>query len=670
MTVLVITISLLPASATPDGLSGDAETGETVKTSENAEKQYFNVSNFRGTETHNFSVHRNIIIRRYGGVFINTSFFLKVAEDADDSFNAVNFTILNEEFDSIFRYTINHLNGSTSGFSVTEDRQENSTILSVGIPSVSSDNEIAFSFIAHYGTFVKQNPTELSQLVFNGVFNHSFYPWISVPLAAFSLQVLIEGDWGEDKSRVIEASIEPNGIPHGNITETPADSSPKLEFSNVTILPNLNVSLLDDSLGYNLTTLEDIDFIPAYDSRIGENLSLFLSFNYTNNFPPIQYDYYHRTVEINQWKSIKVTEEIQIRNLVGNTSQFALVGRAGYFILPIPSSYEYLTGFDSFGNLTVNHDGSPVGYGEDLTVWELQILPRTSIYGNETYKFTISYIKDLDDVLDGDLIGTQHLKIWSSSWFNWTITDFKLKVILPFGSSYKSISGFPQELLTRSKGTTGSSLFNLMQRPYQEWTVANATGLGMIEITITYDVGFLWIISSPLIYGLSFLLIGLLYIGMRSIRFGDDFIGEIEEIPLELIEGFVKIYEEKTAIRERLQRLERQRRSGKATDREYQKARRILQNKLTAIERELVGSTRSLAKKGRIYDGFTHSIEVAEAEREDVLANLARLEKRKTAGRIGKEAYHKLKGTYERQLRKANNSLDRVLIELRSLLPE
>ncbi|MHA2233476.1 MAG: hypothetical protein ACXAB4_13420, partial [Candidatus Hodarchaeales archaeon] len=306
ITILVITISLLPASATPDGLSGDAEPGETVQTPENTEKQYFNVSNFRGVDTHNFSVHRNVIIRRYGGVFINTSFFLKVAEGIDDSFNAVNLTILNEEFDSIIRYTISHLNGSTSGFSAIEDRQENSTILSVGIPSVSSDNEIAFSFNAHYGTFVKQNPTEPSQLVFNGVFNHSFYPWISVPLTAFSLEVLIEGDWGEDKSRVVEASIEPKGIPYGNITETPTDTAPKLSFSNVTSLPSLNVSLLDNSLGYNLTALEGIDFIPAYDSRIGENLSLFLSFDFTNNFPPIQYDYYHRTVEIDQWKSIKV----------------------------------------------------------------------------------------------------------------------------------------------------------------------------------------------------------------------------------------------------------------------------------------------------------------------------------------------------------------------------
>ncbi|MFX0115707.1 MAG: hypothetical protein ACFFB3_14250, partial [Candidatus Hodarchaeota archaeon] len=452
-----------------------------------------------------------------------------------------------------------------------------------------------------------------------------------------------------------------------------------LEAMNITSLPTYNLSMLDDSLGYNVTALKeleeelekDIEFIPAYNPLIEENLTLFLSFNYTANFPPVQYDSLHRTIRIDQWKRLTVTEEITIRNLASSGSEITIGGRIGFFVVPIPNDADYLSGHDNFGNLTANML-EPVYYGEDLVASDLQIAPRIGIQGNNTYQFVISYTQELEDHVDGDILGTQRLKIWSSSLLNWTVLEFSLKVEFPVGASFKRVSGLSaaREPYSQNKGIERSGLFKLLQRPYREWRFTNGTYLGSLEIEISYDAGYLWIIIDPLIYSFGILLIGLAYIGVRSIRFGEDVITEIEEIPQEMIENFVKTYEEKTAIRERIQRLERQRRSGKATDREYQKARRILQNKLTTIERDLVDLTRSLAKKGRAYEGFTHSIEVAEAEREDVLTNLDRLEKRKTAGRIGKDSYQRLKRDYERRLKKANNSLDRVLIELRSLIPE
>jgi hypothetical protein len=62
------------------------------------------------------------------------------------------------------------------------------------------------------------------------------------------------------------------------------------------------------------------------------------------------------------------------------------------------------------------------------------------------------------------------------------------------------------------------------------------------------------------------------------------------------------------------------------------------------------------------------SIEVAEASREDYLINIESLEKKKSQGRIGKEAYARLKIDYDKKLKKSNNSIDKVLIELRNLL--
>ncbi|MFX0116618.1 MAG: hypothetical protein ACFFB3_18865, partial [Candidatus Hodarchaeota archaeon] len=224
MTILMIAISLLPASATPGALSGTAEPNEIVQETGNAEKQYFNLSSFRGVEQHNFTAHRETYILNYGAGTVNTSFVLRIAEEADESFNAINFTIRNEEFDSITRYTFGHMNGSTRGFSVTEERQANVTILSVLIPTVTPGNEVKFAFIAHYGsTFVKQNPGINSTLSFNGIFNYSFCPWVSIPLTNYELYLDISGSVGtsyegEDvKPEIDPKSIEPSSILLGNV---------------------------------------------------------------------------------------------------------------------------------------------------------------------------------------------------------------------------------------------------------------------------------------------------------------------------------------------------------------------------------------------------------------------------------------------------------------------
>ncbi|MHA2270851.1 MAG: hypothetical protein ACXACI_03245 [Candidatus Hodarchaeales archaeon] len=667
LTVLVIAISVLPVSATPSAISGNAEPKKSLQVTENAEREYFNLSSFRGAEQHNFTVDRRITVLKHGGVLFNTTFFLKIAEEATESFNTINFTISNEEFDSIYQYSITHTNGSTKGFSVIEDRQENNTILSVLIPTVRPGNEIRFTINENYGTYVEQNPASESTLAFNGIFNHSFHPWVSIPLTEYSIYVEIEPPLEEDPPVVVAGSLRPTGLGTGNFTPT----SNKIEITNVSALPTFNLSLYNESLEYNLTALQDTKFIPAYDPQIGENLTLFLSFNFTAQTPPVQYESFRRIVEIDQWKKIKVTEEIEVRNLAGNGSEFPLVGKLGYFLLIVPDPVEYISGYDSFGNLSVTKAPFTITYRGDLEVTHFEIRPRIRIQGNDTYKFSITYTRELKHVLDGDVLGTQRLELWSSSWFNWTVLEFSLKVVFPPGSSFKSDSGFSDgSSVIRTKGTTGSGLLKLIRSPYREWTYSNPTEIGSLIIKIDYDAGYLWIANSPLIFSFGFFLLGLTYVGARTIRFGGEAYTEVKEIPYELIENYVRTYEEKTAIRERVRRLDKQRKSGKATDREYQKAKRILQNKLTAIERNLVDSTRTLAKKGRAYESFTHSIEVAEAEREDVLANLERLEKRKTAGRIGKDAYRRLKNNYERRLKKANNTVDRVLIELRSFMPE
>ena len=115
-------------------------------------------------------------------------------------------------------------------------------------------------------------------------------------------------------------------------------------------------------------------------------------------------------------------------------------------------------------------------------------------------------------------------------------------------------------------------------------------------------------------------------------------------------------------------RLDRKRKSRKISAREYEQTRNILRNRQQGVDRSIVTISKKLAEEGPRYRVSMRSIEVAEANREDILINIESLERKKTQGRIGKDAYTKLKINYDKQLRKANNEVDKVLIDLRSLL--
>jgi hypothetical protein len=135
-----------------------------------------------------------------------------------------------------------------------------------------------------------------------------------------------------------------------------------------------------------------------------------------------------------------------------------------------------------------------------------------------------------------------------------------------------------------------------------------------------------------------------------------------------LIKSFVKAYEEKTAIREQILRLDRKRKSKNISAREYEQTKIILRNQQQQNDRAIVSVSRKLSEESPRIRLSMRTIEVAEASREDYLLNIESLEKKKTQGRIGKEAYAKLKIDYDNKLRKSNNDIDKVLIELRNLL--
>jgi len=227
----------------------------------------------------------------------------------------------------------------------------------------------------------------------------------------------------------------------------------------------------------------------------------------------------------------------------------------------------------------------------------------------------------------------------------------------------------PHRDTTANSLISNTELLGLFNKPGVQIIFEDFTPLSNQYIKIDFGTVPLYQIFTPLSISIFFLTLGVLYTIIRNLSFGfRPRTIALEEIPLDLIKDFVKAYEEKTAIREQILRLDRKRKQKSIKKREYDNIRRTLGNRIERAERTIVNVSRKLAEEGQRFRIAMRKIEVAEASREDIILNIESLERKKTQARIGKEAYAKLKLDYDKKLRSTNNDIDKVLIELRSLL--
>jgi chromosome segregation ATPase len=169
-----------------------------------------------------------------------------------------------------------------------------------------------------------------------------------------------------------------------------------------------------------------------------------------------------------------------------------------------------------------------------------------------------------------------------------------------------------------------------------------------------------------------FLIIGIVLVAVRATSYRlTPVVGSIkekEDVPFDLVEGFVRFYQEKTAIRQRMNDLDSKR--GRLKKGDYDKQKQTLESKATNTDRDLMKYTQTLSDKGGRYREAVRQIEIAEATLDDILRNITDLNKKKRQKRIRSEIHARLLDDYTKKLKRANTTIERVLVDLRSLLTE
>jgi len=633
---------------------------------------FFDVKNFKPS-SHAINVSRVIRANEYGYTTSRTE--LRIYNNDSNVINAINLTIPVHEYEDSKYIEIFSSNDTEEQQTEWQSFPGNTTYtITIKFPDVGKgENVFVVIVMDHLNAISFDKNSQLTENSYPYHFNMSFIPLISIPITKYDI------DWKvgtEIEVQVKNETILPN---ESYFTGSLIQSTQGVIFNNITEITGINRTTLNGSdYNYNMVALENKSFIPAYSPSLAKNLSLYLSFDYYQFAQTkIEFSYLKTTIEMSEWGYVYTKHEILIKN-VGLKSGPVLstnLGGPTYntigFYLP---RYAVKIGMhDNYGNLTPSLILDPV-----LQKNSLEVNPRIEIEQDAEYHLYLSYREPVSELVRDRGGGKVRLSIPLSMNFNWTVREFELNIFIPHGSSYSKqkfvetveTAILRQATLNRSVQKRELGLgFGFFNKPGVQINFTDLTPLSNKIINIDFGLDPFVFFKVPLSISLFFLSLGIIYAFVRNLSFGLRPRGiAIEEIPLDLIREFVKSYEEKTALREQIIRLDKKRKSKNISAREFEQTRTILLNRQQRIDRSLVNVSSKLSDEGPKYRVSMRSIEVAEANREAILVNIDSLEKKKTQGRIGKEAYAKLKLNYDKQLRKANNDVDKVLIDLRSLL--
>ncbi|UCE13660.1 MAG: hypothetical protein JSV04_00445 [Candidatus Heimdallarchaeota archaeon] len=644
--------------------------------------EFFDTSDFSNI-SHQINVSRLITGNQYGYTASYTTIHLSLLDNATQAINAFNFTVPNHERQAtkFFRiYSSNDTETDSTEVLATIEKND-STVFVVKIPQISQNQDLTINIeMDHLNAISFEEDAQLQTSTFPYLFNLSFLPLISFPITSYQLEWRVGEDYEGNDIRFFldNDSVQPT---FDEISGNFSQDDYSMVFENITELQTINRSLLNtpDFGNYNLTSLENRNFIPAHVPALTSNLTSYLSFNYRQQEnTKIEFTKLKSVVTVSEWGSVTTKHEITLLNngMQSGDDLSTVIGiKAPLGVSPeitflVPPTAGKIGVRDKYGNLTPQ-----VTLKSILNKKMVEIVPRIQIEPGESYDLDLSYQEQISDVVKDIGGGKVQLLIPLSMNFNWTIHQFEFNLLLPHGSSYNltSVVGILENKISRDASNISTTrereLLGIFDKTGPRVILEDLTPLSNQYMEITFSPFPLYFIQTPLSICILFLILGLAYTLIRNLSFGlkpKRLI--LEEIPIDLIKEFVKAYEEKTALREQVLRLDRKRKSRKINAREYEQTQKILRNQQQRNDRTIVTASRKLAEESPRYRISMRSIEVAEANREDILQNIESLERKKSQGRIGKEAYAKLKLNYDKQLRKANNEVDKVLIDLRSLL--
>lgn len=279
---------------------------------------------------------------------------------------------------------------------------------------------------------------------------------------------------------------------------------------------------------------------------------------------------------------------------------------------------------------------------------------------NKSTSFTIKYSLPRQTYIRQESSDNFILTSSLFSHLNYFINYSSVTYVLPEGAKFL---GFEE--------TTVKVFYTVKKSVFQETLSIQAQNVFWVDtlsVGIKYTYNILWLSFRPSLWIWALVALGctIVYIWKRPKAAIQVTVPTVAmRLHAEHIESFVSAYEEKKKALLEIKSLEVKARKRKIPRRRYKVRRKMLETRLNTLVRNLTELKEKLRAAGGRYADLMRQLEVAETDIGEIETNIESIEARHRRGELSLGAYRKLRAEYERRKKKAETTIDGILIRLR-----
>jgi hypothetical protein len=342
-----------------------------------------------------------------------------------------------------------------------------------------------------------------------------------------------------------------------------------------------------------------------------------------------------RTITISQSGDIRVADSYTLSNRGRDLSSFTL---------SLPPGASSIVGSDLIGRLDGSKltSGSP---GSDGTI-PVTFNPRFgTVKTNGSASVVLEYALSGSSYITTSSLGRYSLTFQMFNNVKFVEASLQTKIMMPTGFRLGSFNG-------QTPVVSGNRIV------LESSTV---TPLNDLTFSMTYQLDPFWASLDPLGWaavveaGLSVLAL-VWSSGPGAVLAGP---------PSQLINRFVELYDEKSALRLEAEKMEEDLNRGAINKNDYKRRRRVIDLKIAEIDRTLIPVKEQLSTGQARYQDMLRRLERAEAELQVLRSSLSDLKNQYRGGRISRELYDSLSADSQRRKEKGQQTIDNVIIGLR-----
>ena len=240
------------------------------------------------------------------------------------------------------------------------------------------------------------------------------------------------------------------------------------------------------------------------------------------------------------------------------------------------------------------------------------------------------------------------------------VNGTSVSFVFPEGASIQAVSD-----------TLSGVSIDLHRDVFQNSVTLTTQGISQLKnfsADVSYEYSPLWAAFRPTTWAMVFALIGFAaVIVVRRPKTASAVVTTASGVLVrpEQLRSFVTIYEERMKILREMDSLEDKARKGRIPRQRYKVQRKTFETRLESSARNLDELKARIRSAGGHYGNLMRQLEIAEAQLNEVEANVKTIEARHSHGELSLEAYRKLEGDYSQRKEKAETSINGILLRLR-----